>query len=188
MYPSSVKVGEDRVEEWQRLMETGRLSGERNERIPVYDGNHWNEQKDKLRDTSSEDVPDKPVYQFYQAAALHRGGTICETLKEYTSGVFRTEHPNLTLLINSHRDEHGAVSKGWNCTHARAEFSRIRLVKVVEKAQEIAVDFCLECEERSIDIVHEHGGDNERWIKALDAGALEAAKTIGRVVVMRLLG
>ena len=74
---------EARVEEWQRLMETGRLSGERNERIPVYDGNRWNEQKDKLRDTSSEDALDKPVYQFYQAAALHRVYVLRDLLPEH---------------------------------------------------------------------------------------------------------
>ena len=73
----------ERMEEWQRLMETGRLSGERNERIPVYDGDRWNEQKDNLRDTASEDALDKPVYQFYQAAALHRVYVLRDLLPEH---------------------------------------------------------------------------------------------------------
>ena len=76
-------VCDDRIEEWQLLMETGQLGGERNERIPGYDGDRWNEQKEKLRDTPSEEALDKPVYQFYQAAALHRVYVLRDLLPEH---------------------------------------------------------------------------------------------------------
>ena len=62
----------ERIDEWQKLMESGQVTGERNERIPAYDGDRWNDQRDKLADTPSDEALDKPVYQFYQAAALHR--------------------------------------------------------------------------------------------------------------------
>ena len=74
---------ETRIQEWQRLMETGRLSDERYERIPVYDEERWNETKEKLAGTSSEEALDEPVYQFYQAAALHRVYVLRDLLPEH---------------------------------------------------------------------------------------------------------
>ena len=74
---------EARIEEWQRLMEIGQLGGERHERIPVYDGERWNEAREKLAGTSSGEALDEPVYQFYQAAALHRVYVLRDLLPEH---------------------------------------------------------------------------------------------------------
>ena len=48
--------------------------------IPVYDGDRWNEAREKMVGTSSEEALDKPVYQV---AALHRVYVLRDLLPEH---------------------------------------------------------------------------------------------------------
>ena len=64
------------------------------------------------------------------------------------------------------------IGEGWTCTHASAQFSPALLSRVVNKARQTALNFCLECEKKGIDL-HWEADDNsspqERasWIKTL---------------------
>ena len=63
-------------------------------------------------------------------------------------GTFGAEHPNLSALVNSGP----MVGKGWTCTHATAQFSPANISKVVNMAQQTALNLCLECEKNGIDL------------------------------------
>lgn len=64
----------DRIDHWQKAAQSGELYAGAGEKIPAYEDHDWDEQREQLahnREDSS-GVLDKPVFQFYQAAAAHR--------------------------------------------------------------------------------------------------------------------
>lgn len=82
---------------------------------------------------------------------------------------FGVEHPNLAQLINASKN---GLGDGWTCTHATAEFSPMHLMNVVTQARQTALKFCLECEQKGIDL---RWGDDDttaseeraNWLKIL---------------------
>ena len=75
----------ERIASWQSLMESGLLGGEKGETIAVYtpEGKEWNAARKRLSEKTSEEALDEPVYQFYQAAALHRVYVLRDLLPEH---------------------------------------------------------------------------------------------------------
>ena len=65
---------EERVAYWQEAAGNGDLYAGPGEAIPPYEEHDWNEQREHLADerADSSKVLEKPVFQFYQAAAAHR--------------------------------------------------------------------------------------------------------------------
>ena len=64
----------ERVGYWQEAAGSGDLHEGPGERIPNYEDHDWNEQREHLAEdrASSSAVFQRPVFQFYQAAAAHR--------------------------------------------------------------------------------------------------------------------
>lgn len=64
----------ERVDHWQQAAQSGDLYAGAGERIPPYEDHDWDEQREGLADNrdDSSGVLDRPVFQFYQAAAVHR--------------------------------------------------------------------------------------------------------------------
>lgn len=64
----------ERIRYWQEAAEAGDLFAGTGERIPTYDEDEWNTQREQLAsaDNDSSAVVEQPVFQFYQAAAVHR--------------------------------------------------------------------------------------------------------------------
>ena len=141
-------------------------------------------------------LPDMVLHKDIREKALtfkctNGVGQICIELATIgsKSSTFRTTQSNLTALINSQQGEEGGINEGWSCTHARAEFPRGRLLRVVEEAQKTATEFCMECEEKDIVLRHTREGEtNEGWMKAINAAKVEMAKQIGREVIGGLFG
>ena len=65
---------QERVDYWQEAAAGGDLYAAAAEAIPSYEEHDWNEQREHLADERADSsvVLDKPVFQFYQAAAAHR--------------------------------------------------------------------------------------------------------------------
>ena len=64
----------ERIDHWQKAAQSGDLYAGAGKQIPGYEDHDWDEQREQLahnREDSS-GVLDKPVFQFYQAAAAHR--------------------------------------------------------------------------------------------------------------------
>ena len=64
----------ERIEYWQEAAEAGDLSAGGGEKIPTYDEDEWNTQREHFASAGidSSVVLEQPVFQFYQAAAAHR--------------------------------------------------------------------------------------------------------------------
>lgn len=100
------------------------------------------------------------------------------------------EHPNLAQLINAGN----LLSEGWTCTHANAEFSPIHLQRVINKARQTAIKFCLECEKKGIDL---RWGDDEnttpaerdRWLRMItEESTKNALRTAWETVWKSIFG
>ena len=65
---------QERVEYWQEAAGNGDLHDGPGQPIPNYEDHDWNEQRERLAEdvASSSAVFQRPVFQFYQAAAAHR--------------------------------------------------------------------------------------------------------------------
>ena len=65
---------QERVGYWQEAAGNGDLHDGPGQRIPNYEDHDWNEQRERLAEdvASSSAVFQRPVFQFYQAAAAHR--------------------------------------------------------------------------------------------------------------------
>ena len=64
---------QERIDAWQAAAEEGAIFGEPGERIPIYEGEKWNEQWENL--DGQEDyhtAMETPIWHFYQASAMHR--------------------------------------------------------------------------------------------------------------------
>ena len=79
------------------------------------------------------------------------------------------EHPNLAELIN----REPRASPGWVCVEARATFSPLHIMGVVNKARQTALNLCLECESRGIALEYYDGStesnseNRDSWLKTL---------------------
>ena len=71
---------EERIQAWKNVMRAGRLFGG-NVTIPTYKGKEWS---DSLNEIESKGFPDNPVrlpvYNFYQAARMHRAQMLSDLL------------------------------------------------------------------------------------------------------------
>ena len=64
---------EERVAAWQTAAEEGTIFGESGERIPIYEGETWNEEWENLDDQEDyHAATETPIWRFYQASAVHR--------------------------------------------------------------------------------------------------------------------
>jgi len=64
---------EGRIAAWQDAAKKGELFAGGGEEIPVYDGEIWLDEREDLNNTKNSDkVPEASIYQFYQAASIHR--------------------------------------------------------------------------------------------------------------------
>ena len=66
-----------------------------------------------------------------------------------SDGDWAVEHPNLAVAVNAGPMLSTTV---WQCTQATAKFSRVHLVKVVSRARQTALKFCLECEAKDVEL------------------------------------
>ena len=127
----------------------------------------------------------KGVHVFIQDKELREKATIyhcrdgigqLEPFLEVDKGEpMGVEHPNLASLVTL------SVNDPWTCSHASAEFSPVHLRKVVDKARQTALKFCLECEKKGIDLQYSGGDDSsspqerKAWMDLLMA---EGTKTV----------
>ena len=76
---------EDRVSHWRDAAELGDLFDRGGERIPRYEEHDWDDQRERLADDRADSsvVLDKPVFQFYQAAAAHRVYVLRDLLPQH---------------------------------------------------------------------------------------------------------
>jgi len=70
-----------RINAWRRAARSGKLFQPGSEKIPAYDGNAWHNQKDNLRRKSdSKNTESLTIYQYYQAASIHRNFVLRDLL------------------------------------------------------------------------------------------------------------
>ena len=76
---------EERVGHWDEGAEGGDLFARGGEQIPRYEDHDWNEQRQRRADNRADSsvVLDRPVFQFYQAAAAHRVYVLKDLLPEH---------------------------------------------------------------------------------------------------------
>lgn len=75
---------QDRIDAWQGAARTGAVFGGDRETIPDYEGLAWNDGWEALDEGESyRDALGHPVWQFYQAAALHRTYVLRELLPRH---------------------------------------------------------------------------------------------------------
>jgi len=75
---------DERIAQWQKVLNTGVFTKEPGETIPEYDQNEWHQELAALnnRDQSSEAL-DSFVYRFFQAASFHRHYVLRELLPSH---------------------------------------------------------------------------------------------------------
>ena len=88
------------------------------------------------------------------------------------------EQPNLALLIN----RGPMLTDGWTCTHATAEFSPVHLTKIVNRARQTALGFCLECEKKGVDL---RWGDDDQTTPEERSKWLDTIKQEGTKLILR---
>ena len=76
---------DERVGHWEEAAEGGDLFARGGERIPRYEEHDWDEQRERLAENRADSsvVLDRPVFQFYQAAAAHRVYVLRDLLPEH---------------------------------------------------------------------------------------------------------
>ncbi|MFO0761366.1 MAG: DUF6765 family protein [Byssovorax sp.] len=80
---ATVAESPGRTVAWQKAVESGAITG-RAEPIPVYDEQRWrNEGRELASLARPEHALDRPLYRFYQAAALHRAYVLRELLPKH---------------------------------------------------------------------------------------------------------
>lgn len=74
---------EDRIKAWILALKKGELS-EKKERLPIYDPNKWENERDNFPNlTESKDGVKLNVYKFYQAASYHKHYVLRELLPKH---------------------------------------------------------------------------------------------------------
>ncbi len=91
-----------------------------------------------------------------------------DMLRERGDRRIGAEHPNLATLIN----QGPMLGEGWTCTHANAEFSPIHMKEIVNKARQVALELCLECEKSGVDLLWSGDDGNSlegrnKWLETI---------------------